>query len=98
MQTPVMQLSEVGNPGNKKCSGQLLRNSEEANMEREIVIGPVCGSTTLQEWHKLLSPQGCGQPLLDALRTPITFPGFRRVAQREQHQVWDLEGKVGWHI
>lgn len=98
MQTPVMQISEVGNPGSKMCPGHFLRNGEEARMEREIVIGPVCGSTTLQEWHKLLSPPGCGQPLLDALRTPVTFPSFRRVAQREQHQLWNLEGKARWQV
>lgn len=99
MQTPVIQISEVGNPGNKMCPGHFLRNSEEASVEREIVIGPVCGSTTLQEWHKLLSLQRCDQPLRDARRTPVTFPSFWQVAQSWfQHQLWNMDGKAGWHI
>lgn len=76
MQTPVMQLSEVGNPGNKKCSGQLLRNSEEANMEREIVIGPVCGSTTLQEWHMSSAHRGVVSLSWMPSEHPSPFPAL----------------------
>lgn len=76
MQAPVMHISEVGNPGSKMCRGHFLRNSEEASVEREIMIGPVCGSTALQEWHKLLSLQGCDHPSWMPAEHPSPFSAF----------------------